>query len=179
MVRKFRLPLFQRIIFILFFVIIYYKIDFLLLYISLFYISFEILNFNKNYKRLEKKELYNFFFIFSAGFVIAIRSKFFLFSESVTYSINTLEHLLFAMVLCTLISLYLNLFKISFKNKIIRISFIAILFNVLGLINEFYQNYLMGNEMFQLEDYSIKDLWVNVSGTFLYIVSSIISDKRK
>lgn len=47
----------------------------------------------------------------------------------------------------------------------------AIIFNSIGLINEFFQNYFQGKLLFILDEFSIKDLIANGLGTLIFIIS--------
>jgi VanZ family protein len=90
------------------------------------------------------------------------------FSDKTFYNLNSLEHILFAIVISLLIYYYILFY--NQKNKINPILLSVFLFNSIGIINEFFQNYFQGKLVFFLDDFSIKDLIANVIGSMFFIL---------
>jgi hypothetical protein len=83
--------------------------------------------------------------------------------------INIAEHLSFSFIVCTVLFLLLQFHK-YFKRftALYNVILAAILFNLVGYINELYQN-LNHAAGFWLSAESIKDMGVNIAGSFLFI----------
>lgn len=144
------------------------KVPILYFYIIFFYINVEILLLKKkksNTKIFKKTQV---FFMLFVSFVLFVRAHLFGFSETTEENLNTVEHILFAIVICLIIYYYCTFFGNSKHSKSVIISFI--ISNFLGLINEFFQNYFQGKPVFVLDEFSIKDLIVNMLGTLIFIV---------
>lgn len=72
-------------------VIVFGKHYSLLMYSSLFYISFEYLNQNNNYLALKKHNYYNCIFLLFLAFIFWVRTRTYEFSESIEFHLNSAE----------------------------------------------------------------------------------------
>lgn len=164
----------QKLFFLLLFIaIILIKVYFLLIYAALFFISFLYLNSNEKYQKLEHYKFYNWIFIVFLSFIVLVRSNLFNFAEQIKYNLNTIEHLFFAFILCLLLSIYMQLFNLIFKKYLVRMLVIFILFNFIGLLNEYFQNFYSQTQLFNLKENDIKDIFINFIGSTLFLITSI------
>lgn len=150
------------------FVVYLIKVPILYFYILFFFVSVEVLLLKKKKSDTKIFKFSQFLFIVFVSYVLIVRSFAFIFSEVTNYNLNTIEHVLFAIVICLLIYFYVLFYD---HRKNLNPMFCSILiFNLIGLFNEFFQNYFQGKAVFILEDFSIKDLIANVLGTIVFIV---------
>lgn len=154
-------------------VIIFGKHYLLLMYSSLFYISFEYLNQNDNYLALKKHNVYNWIFILFLAFIVWVRTRSFSFSESTEFHLNSAEHLFFAITICILVTVYLQIFGILKKNSIRNLLLVLVVFNCIGVVNEYVQNYFRHLEVFILDQNNRKDILINLIGSTLFFMGSI------
>lgn len=145
----------------------------LLMYSGVFYISFEYLNQNNNYLTLKKHNYYNWIFILFLTFIVWVRTRTYLFSESVEYHLNTFEHLFFALTICVLVRVYLQLFGILRANTVRTLALVLVIFNCIGVVNEWVQNYFRQVDVFALDQSNIKDILINLLGSILFFLGSI------
>ena len=158
-----------RCFYLLSFCIVYLiKVPILYFYILFLFLSVEVLLLKKNKSETKIFKFSPFIFTFFVSYVLFVRASVWGFSEEINYNLNTIEHVLFALVICLLIFYYIYFF--STKKTTHPILYSALIFNSIGLFNEFFQNYFQGKSIFILEDFSIKDLIANVLGTLLFIV---------
>ena len=144
----------------------------------LFYVSFEYLNSNPDYLKLPSYRIYNWLFVGFVAFVVLIRSKVLGFSGAIEFHINTIEHLFFSGIICLTTSIYLKLFDILSGSLFKRLILIFLVFNFIGLLNEFIQNLYQGMPFFSIEGNAIKDLIVNLFGSSLFVlISALYKDK--
>ncbi len=170
----FKTSLFQRIFFIIIFlVIIYIEFYLLLIYEFLFYLSFEYLNSNSTYLKLKYYKVYNNLFLFFLVFIVLVRCNLFNFSETVHYHLNSLEHLFFALIICLLLSIYIQIFKFPLHTTFQILIFVFITFNGIGFLNEFFQNFFQQTPIFILNTTDIKDLIINFIGSTFFILISM------
>jgi hypothetical protein len=165
----------QRLLFIFLFLLIFViKNNVLFVYEALFYISYEYLNSNKKYLEIRNHTIYNWLFIGFLMFVILVRSKWFFISESVDYHLNTVEHLFFSGIVCLILRIYFQIFNFNLLwIKSLLLAFIA--FNFIGLINEYFQNFFQQTPILLLEEGDVKDIYVNLAGSVLYLAVASIS----
>lgn len=164
----------QKLFFLLLFIaIILIKVYFLLIYAALFFISFLYLNSNEKYQKLEYYKFYNWIFIVFLSFIVLVRSNLFNFAKQIKYNLNTIEHLFFAFILCLLLSIYMQLFNLIFKKYLVKMLVIFILFNFIGLLNEYFQNFYSQTQLFNLKENDIKDIFINFIGSTLFLITSI------
>ena len=142
-------------------------------YIFVFYLILIFLRFilkSKNENLLFT--LISYFFVF---IVFIIRSNYFNKDKWLDFFLNTLEHFLFSILIC----LYLNYFilyfiKISTNIRLISIVFI---FNIIGFINEFFQNFVQNKPLFSFDEHSFKDIVVNFIGSIIFFVLMLFLNK--
>ncbi len=158
---------------ILFLIIVYCKHYMLLMYSSVFYISFEYLNQNEKYLKSRYYSWNNWISVFFLAFIVWVRTRPYQFSESSEYHLNTIEHIFFALTISLLLSVYLQLFGVFKENKIKNSILVFVAFNLIGLLNEFVQNYFRLTHFFTFEHSNIKDLTVNLIGSSLFLIFSI------
>lgn len=150
------------------FVIYLIKVPILYFYILFFFISVEVLVLKKVKSETQVFKFSQLIFTFFVSYVLFVRASIWGFSELTNYNLNTIEHILFALVICLLIFYYISFF--SNIRMLQAILWSALIFNIIGLINEFFQNYFQGKRLFILEEFSIKDLIANGLGTLIFIV---------
>lgn len=117
-----------------------------------------------------KKEnlLITFLTYFFVSIVFIIRSKYFNQNKSVDFYLNTLEHILFSILICFFLYHLLNYF--NKKSSIIRLILVVILFNVVGLINEIFQNFAQKKSLISFDEHNHKDVFVNLIGSIVFFV---------
>jgi Fe2+ transport system protein B len=130
-------------------------------------LSIEYLNHHTRYLSNRYHRYFNAVFI---GYLIAViwdRTRKIHYRFSYEWHFNSVMHIVFALVICLKISIYVSLFKVTSKYKNF---FIALIFNVLGLVNEFFQNILCQRSFFILIADAKKDLLMNGVGTLLFLI---------
>lgn len=150
------------------FVVYLIQVPILYFYIIFFFVNVEILLLKKKKSDTKIFKISQLFFISFVAYVLFVRSFAFGFSDSINYNLNTIEHLFFAIVICFLIFYYTLFFLNNKTGNPIVLSVLT--FNIIGLFNEFFQNYFQGKSVFILDDFSVKDLIANVFGTIIFIV---------
>lgn len=138
----------------------------MLIYLGFMWLSVEVLNSLAVYTINMQIIFYNYIFALFTTFITINRIRRFKFGIPVEQCLNIVEHLFFSMVVCIKIGLYLQLWyrKINYNSLIITI----LLFNLLGLVNELFQNWLGKRALLQLTQDSIKDLVINAIGATLF-----------
>ena len=137
-------------------------------YILFFFVCVEILLLKKHKSETQIFKVSQLFFISFVSYVVLVRAFIPRFSDTTNYNLNTIEHVLFAIVICVLIFYYLSFYsKNKTRNSVV---FSVVIFNIIGLINEFFQNYFQGKAIFIIDKFSIKDLIANGFGTIIFIV---------
>ena len=165
----------QRLLFAFLFLLIFVIKNYVLLvYGLLFYLSYEYLNNNKKYLEIRNHTIYNWLFPGFIMFVILVRSKWFFISESIDYHLNTVEHLFFASVVCLTLRIYFQIFNVL-TSTIKSLLLVFIVFNLIGLANEYFQNFFQHTPILLLEEGDVKDIYVNLAGSVLYLVIASIS----
>jgi VanZ family protein len=145
-------------------------------YILFFFLNVEILLRNKTKSDTRIFKYSQLFFIGFVAYFLFVRSFIWGFSDMVNYHLNSIEHLLFALVVSLMI-LYHFLFFTHIRIKF-AIWISIFIFNGIGLINEFFQNYFQGKAIFYLESFSVKDLLVNLFGTLLFLLGITLLSRR-
>jgi hypothetical protein len=140
----------------------------LLYYAIVMVASIEFLNSQKVFKNLPNYTIFNVIFITYLVFIIINRSRHFKFGAYTEGTLNIAEHGFFALIICSKLLLYFHLFsKYSFKLKAI---FAFIAFNLIGLINEIFQNKLNHRPLFLFIEDARKDMIVNGLGSLLFLI---------
>lgn len=148
---------------------------FMLLYWLVLALSLEWLNsrpfYTHSWRRL------NWFFAGYLYFILLVRAIHWKWEPHFREAVNIIEHLLFAMLVCTLLFLgslavnpRLGLYK--------RLVGVYLLLNVVGLVNEVYQNIIVGRLAVAFVADSIKDMGVNLAGSLLAALVLLLVAKR-
>jgi hypothetical protein len=170
----------QRILFLtLSAAFIFGKVYVLLVYVSIYYLSFEYLNSNKKYLKISAHKIYNWFFIAYLAFIVFVRARFFTFTGSIEYNLNTAEHLFFAFLICQTLLIYMQLFSLLPENDLLQLLTVFLLLNFIGIINEYFQNFYHHLPIFYLEPDDLKDLTINLIGSSLFVTVSVILKRKK
>ena len=140
----------------------------------LYYLSFEHLNSNAKYLKMPSYKIYNWLFISFVVFVVLVRADLFGFSDTIAFHINTAEHLYFSGVMCLMLLIYMQLFNLASNNLLMRLTVVFVILNLLGLINEFFQNLFQERPFFSIEGNDIKDMIVNLVGSSLFVIISLL-----
>jgi hypothetical protein len=139
-------------------------------------LSLEILNHNKIYLAQAFYTRFNLVFVAYLILVVLDRGRKFHVNFTAEWNFNSLMHIFFALIVCFKISQYLSVFAIKTKKKNL---YIALIFNILGLINEFFQNLMCKRDIFVLIPDAQKDLVMNVLGTAMFIwLNFLLKDKQ-
>lgn len=159
---------FSRFYYLLSLLVVYFvNLPILYFYILFFILSVEILLLNKSKSETKVFKISQLVFVSFISYVLFVRS-FRGFSTEINYNLNTVEHLFFALVICLLIFFYINFFYKKRLKYPLLLS--GLIFNIIGIINEFFQNYFNGEPIFILDAFSVKDIIANVLGTLIFIV---------
>lgn len=150
------------------FVVYFIKVPILYFYIIFFFLNVEILLLKKSQSNTKIFKTTQVFFTLFVSYVLFVRAHMCGFSLTTEDNLNTVEHLLFAFVISLMIYYYCIFFG-KVKHSI-SVVISVVIFNFIGLINEFFQNYFQGKPVFVLDEFSIKDLIVNVLGTLVFIL---------
>jgi len=143
-----------------------------LVYIFINQILLEILNSNARYKSHPYK-WYNAIFL-SYELVLLERLRHFKMNPLAEWWLNNLEHICFALVIGFIFYILIAIYWLKDdKQRLQRGLVVAIVFNAVGLINEWNQNRQAGRPMFQLIEDSVKDLKMNLIGTSILLIAII------
>ena len=153
----------------------------LLYYTAVFVGSIEFLNRREAFKKLSNFTFLNLIFIAFLTFIILNRSRHIRFDTYTEGPLNILEHGFFALIICLKLLVYFHLFS----NYSIRLKafLVALVFNLIGLVNEIFQNWLNHRAFFTFIEDARKDLLINLLGSILFLTllgfSSLFSTKNK
>jgi hypothetical protein len=111
----------------------------------------------------------NTVFLLYIFFITWVRTRPYQFSADTEYWLNNCEHLLFAVVICLLISLFIRTVVYPQGSFIQTLLSTVVAFNCIGVINEVFQNSINHHSLFVLSNDSQKDLLMNLAGTALFI----------
>lgn len=150
----------------------------LILYWVALVMSVEFLNTRELYKHRSKS--YTLLFFLYLLFITIIRTIGTSTDQLIVYTVNVFEHLLFALLISFKLGLYLGLLTPFQQGKEMnKYCMSAILFNVVGFVNEVYQNVAKGNHPFVFSFGSKLDLIVNVAGSLFFVLIAYLYLKRK
>lgn len=139
-------------------------------YLGAMWLSVEFLNRQKNYLIAHRYRLFNFIFGFYTLLVIINRTRTAQFSPLTEGVVNIAEHLFFGIVICLKISIYCQLF---FKIQTLVFPIIVVLlFNILGIFNEVFQNWLCTRPLWFFIADAQKDILVNLCGSILFLIGT-------
>jgi len=141
-------------------------------YALIMWAATELLNSNKNYKLLAHYKMYNALFIGLLIVTTIDRSRKEVIPAIWEFRIDICVHFLFTTIIILLFCILAVVFrkqKESSKTKIVLLA--AIVFNVIGFINEFYQNIFSTNHvgLWTITDESKLDLTVNLISSFICV----------
>lgn len=180
MLRLFQNTHFLRLLFAVFFMVIcLIKVNILYAYVAIFYLSFEWLNANQRFRAMPYHTAYNFFIVFFIGYILVVRSGILTHSEQIIFHLNSVEHVLFAIIICLHLSIYLRLFEKIPTRCLPQLLLVLVTFHAIGLLNEYFQNYFRGAPTFVLDPNSLKDLVANAAGTAIYAALAIFDKKTQ
>ena len=139
-------------------------------YIGAMQVSLEILNKRPLYLQHSYK-VYNFiFWIYSLVLLERLRSTYF--SETTEWIINCAEHLFFGIIICIKVYIYTAVFTNHTKRTRWHRALISfLLFNIIGLFNEVFQNSLGNRSLFVFIPDSIKDMEMNLLGAAVFMMA--------
>lgn len=129
------------------------------------------LNSRKTFSQ-QRFKLFNALFLVYLMFVVWERTRHYQFSSSIELQINNSEHILFGVMICFIASLVLWLPPFNLHSFYVRLLLSVLIFNMIGLFNEWFQNWLYNRPVFALIPDSLKDLRMNVWGTLIFVVLS-------
>lgn len=145
---------------------------YLITYIAINQVLLEILNAQPIYKTQFYK-LYNTIF-WAYELVLVERLRHFKMNTLAEWWLNNLEHIFFAMVISLLLYILLAIFWLKSETKRLqRLVITIILFNAIGLINEWLQNLMAKRAAFVLLEDGVKDLKMNLMGSCIFILTAI------
>jgi hypothetical protein len=159
---------------IILFIIIITKSYFLLAYNGVMYIFIEILNSKIVYLNQKNYKTINTLFVVYQLFITINRVRTIKFSENTEGPINIVEHIFFALIVCLLISQLLLFFRKMTLNKRQEALLVFTIFNAVGVFNEFFQNIISNRALFIFTPDSIKDIGINLIGSLIFVVYSLI-----
>jgi hypothetical protein len=168
---------FSRLLFILCIAwVFYWNVNKMVIGYALFmWAASEILNSNKTYRLLPHHKTYNALFIGLLLFTTVDRSRKSVIPAVWEYTLDVFVHFLFASITILLICILAIVFL---KGKAIKTSQLVIiavvLFNVIGLMNEFYQNIFKPKhvDVWLIDKESKLDITVNLVSSIIYILLS-------
>ena len=137
-------------------------------YIAVMHLSLEILNSRSKYLSRRFKIYNSIFWCYELVLLKRLRTSYF--SEQTEFLINCAEHILFGVIICLKIYIYTVVFS---KRKITltkRAIITVLIFNIIGLINEIFQNYISNRSLFIFIEESIKDIKMNLGGSFIFLL---------
>lgn len=141
-------------------------------YWLILYASVEFLNTTTYYHQLKAKQL-NLFFTIIIALITFNRTRHFVIPSTIEWTVNTVEHLLFCSVAIIHFTIY---YYLCFPQKIksIQLAYAAaLLFNLVGFMNEYYQNFMENRPVFELRWGSWIDISINVIGSVIYLIVRI------
>lgn len=141
----------------------------ILYYFPIMLISLEYLNRNKDFITNYNFKILNAIFIGYVIFICLDRARSFQITVAIELIINSIEHILFGFIISLKASIYYSILKQKFNLKQQQLIWIAIVFNIFGLFNEFFQNWYKHQSLWQLNFDSKKDIIMNIIGSLIFI----------
>lgn len=142
----------------------------ILYYFPIMFLSLEYLNSNEQYRTQFRYKILNGIFIAYLLFICIDRGRPVKFYLNIELVINSIEHVLLGFIICIKIAVYYLLLKKKLLLKRNELIGIAISFNIVGFLNEFFQNWYKHQPLWKLSFDSQKDILMNIIGTILFIV---------
>ena len=139
----------------------------------------EFLNLQKSYKSKNFKKLNALFFLYLL-FITVIRTIPYKIDPIYRYIINTIEHLLFSLVVCLIIYFVIEILQ-RYKERTVMLRVIATtaIFYFIGVANEVYQNIAKGKPALVFDKGALVDLVVNLVGAAAFIIISYTINVKK
>jgi VanZ family protein len=104
--------------------------------------------------------------------VLVERLRHFKMNPTAEWWLNNLEHIFFALVVGFMLYMLLAIFWLKKENqRLKRAILVFLLFNAIGLINEWNQNHLCNRPAFVLIADSVKDLKMNLIGSSIFFLT--------
>lgn len=150
----------------------------ILYYFPVMLISLEYLNHKKQYTEHYNYKLLNAVFIGYVLFICIDRGRPSKFYDVIEIMINSVEHLLFGFIICMKAAVYLSIFKERWQLSKNELLTIALIFNILGFLNEFFQNWYKHQAQWKLNGDSQKDILMNIIGSSIFVILYLKVNKR-
>jgi hypothetical protein len=144
------------------------KVYMLLYYLGMLLALVSFLNTRTQYK-LQPYKWINLLFFLYVLFIVWERTRHYKFSDTTELVINDVEHIFFANIISLLIALIL-LLTLPIKGYAKLIAITVIIFNTVGVINEYFQNLIGSRPLWDLIPDAKKDLLMNVIGTAVFVL---------
>ena len=141
---------------------------FLLVYWVALFVLLEFLNRQPGYLSQKYHPVYNLLFVSYLIMVVWDRNRPVRADTLPEAILNIAEHLLLAWLVCFGVLQGLTAFSSGSRTR--QVWGIALGFNVLGLLNEFYQNRMTDFPVFVLNRENLKDLSMNLLGTAVFLL---------
>lgn len=136
-------------------------------YIAAMHFSLETLNRKQLYLQHSYKFYNCIFWVYELVLLERLRSRFF--SEQTEWLLNCAEHLFFGIIICIKIYIYTAVFSKESAWQRWRRGLAAFLvFNMIGVLNEIFQNDLAGRKLVVFIPDSIKDMQMNLIGAVIF-----------
>lgn len=121
------------------------------------------------YRTHSQRAQYDLLFVAYLWLVVAVRCRPFRWSPGVEFALNLLEHVAFAMVIGLMAYLILQLVFGLPMRRAILLGLLA--FNLLGIGNELFQDWMGGDPLGVFDTDAWKDIGANAVGSFLLLGS--------
>lgn len=145
---------------------------YLITYVAINQVLLEILNRQPLY-RTHPYKWFNLMF-WTYELVLVERLRHFKMHPTAEWWLNSLEHVFFALVISFMIYLFLAMLWLKKDSqRLQRAIWVAVIFNAIGLVNEWNQNYIAHRPVFVFIPDSIKDLQMNLIGTTILFLTCL------
>ncbi len=136
-----------------------------------------LLHLKPAYKKQSGK-LTDFFMLLFVAFIVWERTRHYTFNSTIELVINDAEHILFALLICSIISFLLGPRNVQVAYALQKLFVTIFMFNTIGLMNEFFQNTISGRPVYLLIPDSQKDILMNLCGSTLFVAICILRIKN-
>ncbi|PDS21831.1 hypothetical protein [Flavobacterium branchiophilum] len=147
----------------------YQAIYILNVYLFVFIVSLEYLNHQNIYIHDQSSQYANIFFVSYFVFIFLVRSHAINDQWFSRFWQNICEHLLFSIFVCMQLHYVLQIFNILSNKTVLKSILIFLIFNILGIINELFQNKFQHLPISTCSADSQKDVLINMIGAFLFL----------
>ena len=149
------------------------RVYMLLYYWSALLVCVSFLNTRKRFKQQPYKWVNLLFFLYML-FIVWERTRHYKFGALTELIINDAEHIFFAVIISLLIALLLTLSFTNTNSYAKTIVITIVIFNIVGVLNELFQNTIAGRPVFILIPDSQKDILMNLCGSTLFAAISLL-----